>query len=56
MTRLIVVGMYETSPTVPVGTTTPPEGGPPANAKPSSENRAIVYDLATKEPEMWVPH
>ncbi|OSX65346.1 hypothetical protein POSPLADRAFT_1179030 [Postia placenta MAD-698-R-SB12] len=55
MTRLIVVGMYETSPTVPVGTTTPPEGGPPANAKPSSENRAIVYDLATKEPEMFIP-
>ncbi|PCH37796.1 WD40 repeat-like protein [Wolfiporia cocos MD-104 SS10] len=50
--RVVAIGMYDVVPEVPP-VPTPPENGVP-QARPTTENRVIVYDLATKQPETFI--
>ncbi|KAH9930616.1 WD40 repeat-like protein [Fomitopsis serialis] len=54
-TRLVAVGMYDVPTNVPGPTATPPENGNQPGAGRTAENRVIVYDLLTKQPQLFIP-
>ncbi|KAH9833011.1 WD40 repeat-like protein [Rhodofomes roseus] len=53
-TRLVAVGMYDVPASGP-GVTATPENGNQSGAGRSAENRVIVYDLLTKQPQLFIP-
>ncbi|KZT71398.1 WD40 repeat-like protein [Daedalea quercina L-15889] len=54
-TRLVAVGMYDVPANVPGPTATPQENGNQPGATRNAENRVIVYDLLTKQPQLFIP-
>ncbi|KAI0724985.1 WD40 repeat-like protein [Fomitopsis betulina] len=54
-TRLVAVGMYDAPANVPGPAAAASENGNQSGAGRSSENRVIVYDLVTKQPQSFIP-
>lgn len=50
-TRLVAVGMYDAPANVPGPAAAASENGNQSGVGGSSENRVIVYDLVTKQPQ-----